>query len=869
MKDRSMRNSPISMQTLAYALTFAGFCGFGAMALANEGADKPAVSSASLSSICEAYNKALAAEGGTEAKATAAATEAGGGDLLKDGPQKLKAACLTLGVPLQALNAEGGNSADMAAAERAIDKVAAAARDAGGKQGGGDDKPKIMQDQEANEERARELAREAAKGKMAPEFANALEGNLRNKHGSAVGDAFKEEFNGGVRTGSTGGFRSEAVENSSYNHNLNLAENTLKQAGLDDAVVARQGLAEKFGEGSAQVAGFDEGIRQATKNTNTQGDGSMGLARTDASQGQPASDNFFDKRVGADALTQDASLNLSQEQRQTLAQRLTLDKDPVATGNLGAQPARFGSATEDEDKRVPQAQGTMGQGRAAEIAERNGESRLVDAPQPPARPANLATPQKDWSGGNLPYEQQNSREFQRLNSYFAKNGDEETAKIFAESKNMNELTRRLGAREGDFSAAELNAIPANQRQNYLESGLGMPQGSLAPSIVQAAQAGKLTDAQLNAIYELPKDGTAGPAISKILASKPDTILDPLTRQRIPTGGGGNTPPQAGATRINPSTGQPEAFDGRQWQATGQGKNDPLSQALQQMSRGFGQQGQGGNQFGNPSNQFGNQFGQQCPFGTQQAFINGQQACISTGQGQGQCPVGFTAAYNNTNTFSQGFVSGLTGVNTLGGSQLTCVPTGTAGNTCPVGQVPSVQANGITVCVTQTATNEASVREQAGYLDGVRVKDGVCGLGIDSRFSTDSNYLAGYNRGQAECRAGSGTGTGTGTTVTKTNPNRDVSDARARAICQEQIGNVSKELKDTKGLFTLLFRERGALSEAEKTALGFDETIEKRLTAAKNQFDAGKADAVSIRDLDSDRKDNVSYREGYACGRKML
>ncbi|MCA3243967.1 MAG: hypothetical protein INF43_01505, partial [Alphaproteobacteria bacterium] len=414
----------------------------------------------------------------------------------------------------------------------------------------------------------------------------------------------------------------------------------------------------------------------------------------------------------------------------------------------------------------------------------------------------------------------------------------------------NELDSRIAqqARAGTLSEAQLSRLDkvdlgdrngvgialsneaGDRRVAAVAEQLEITPGQLDQRIANAARAGTLTQAQRNSLGELELGD--GPGIGRVLGQPAPGREPPPTTQPRP---GGDT------------TTQPN------------GRNNTPDGGLANMMRGMGggqQPGGGGSPLGNQSNNpFNNQFGQQgtCPVGTQLSYFNGQQACINTGQTNNTCPAGYTAAYAPNNNSLAGY----------GGNQVICVATGTTGGTCPNGQVASLQSNGTTICVTQTATtDEAKLRDQAGYLDGVRVKDGVCGLGIDSRFSSDSNYLAGYNRGQAECR------TATATTSTTT-VRYDVSDARARAICGDQIGNVSKDAKDEKSLFILLFRERGTLSETERKALGFDETIYKRLVVAKTQFDAGKTDAVSVRDLDPDRKENVSYREGYACGRKMI
>jgi hypothetical protein len=937
MKDRSMRNSPILVQTLAYAVVFAGFCGFGFMAVADVGADKPAMSSASLSSICEAYNKALAAEGGTEAKATAAATKAGGDDLLKDGPEALQAACLNLGVPLKALNAGGGGAElasqgegklvdnapvpprrdpvddfrakqQRAAGERLTQDVAnnVGRTLSGDRVGYGDASTPAY-------EKGAQAARDVMAGVKTPEdvardlnsFRTPLE---REQYQQAARD-YKNILNSTAGTATNGG--GEIANKDQSASNLRTDSEGLGVGGN----INNTGLTKDSGANVEQASAF-------SRPTKMQINHMAGEAARDRLLGKEfsAPQNDFFKNLNEDEKKAYASAyNWSANSR---IRNATITIDEVAAG--AAARSAEGKDFTPEQNRFLEAQKGSGwpwsKDKTAEYAEAYNKSAASSgqvATAPPQQAQTQPTPpqgtggvrtrepqsQVSQDGNNYGYgnpnetrppaantpaptttadanEQARQREWAEAERKFGKTdawklyanpeyGSEATAEAFRNAKDNNDLARRIGAIRGDedgrLTPEEVQAFKGStdqetrqMRANLLTSHFEVE--DVDKRIFDAAMNNTLTQSQIDRLGAVPNNTT--PNTTERVAAT-DRITQIMATPQGQQPGQQPRDRQVDPCEKNPGQCAPSDPRSRVGKPADTGnKNDPLSQSLQQMGRGFGQQGGGGgsNQFGNqnPYNQFGNQFGQQCPTGTQLTYYNGQQACISTGQGQ--CPIGTTPAYSPTNN------GGLFG---LGGQQqVTCIPTGTAGNTCPTGQVPSVQANGITVCVTQTATNEASVREQAGYLDGVRVKDGVCGLGIDSRFSTDSNYLAGYNRGQAECRAGSGTTTPP-KTVTKTNTNRDVSDARARAICQEQIGNVSKELKDTKGLFTLLFRERGALSDAEKTALGFDETIEKRLTTAKNQFDAGKADAVSIRDLDSDRQDNVSYREGYACGRKML
>jgi len=269
--------------------------------------------------------------------------------------------------------------------------------------------------------------------------------------------------------------------------------------------------------------------------------------------------------------------------------------------------------------------------------------------------------------------------------------------------------------------------------------------------------------------------------------------------------------------------------------------------------------------------------QPCPGGARPDYSTGVMRCLggtATTGGLAQDLAGnFLQGLSGRNSFGGGY-GGYGGYGSPYGNQYGDPygspfnrnnPYGGYGTSCPAGYTISVLANGSTACMQQTTNDESKVRDQAGYLDGVRVKNGVCGLGIDDRFKTDGNYLAGYNRGQAECRATAGK-----TTPPSNNtPSYDISDAKVRTLCADQIGNVSAAQKDTKSLFLMLFRESGALGEAERKALGFDDATFQQLTEAKTQFDAGKADAVSVRDLDAQRKENVSYREGYACGRKII
>lgn len=877
MKVRAMRPALLTIKGTLTALTLTLALGVVAVTWAEAGGDTP-LSKASLADLpkyCAAFNEAK--EGGaTDEAAMTKVNDAGGDFDAKDNAQ-LAALCSTAGVPLKALKGLGGAETAGTAewetpkggvqgAEKAnlqtrpagavtSEQIAKNAQDAfntrlrGGEfteqqkgffDGLNEDQKREYHNMYASRAGAdktglNELARSAVdtrvQGREFTPEQNAAFGRL-----DTTGKAnYTAEYERRV-----GAYAAQAARGGSENTS-DLRAEANRIGNTQQVQVGRSGLGSVAnGSGSNLIAlrEQDAASRPTPPNPGTQAAPGSIPAPAPAAATQPAS--AATTAAAAAAMTPERAAQWGRETAQS----------GYTAGDLRDQRFQRDIANNPtlkaEYDRAYNAQLAGGQQPYTAPNEEENRGRTVTAPQPPARPgtSELMT---------------GAASQQNLNAAFAQ------GQRIANSNDENDLaeawnkTRNIQEREA-LAAGVLGVNGAN---------------NLSPEIRQAIRENRLTDTGIANLYNTASVGDPGDAAQNIrtalaaegslaaatqidttkaprpaAAPAPGPAPAPAATTRTPPADGSAPPvPTPGATRLT-QDGQEQRFDGRQWQNTGQNRNQGGGQnPLGQLGQGFGQ-GQGnqqgfGNQFGN---QFGQQFGQQqCPSGAQQVILNGQLAC--------QCPQGSAPAITSNNN-SFGF---------NGGNQQSCVPVVNNVGNCQVGQVASVQANGSTVCVTQTATNEASVREQAGYLDGVRVKDGTCGLGIDSRFSTDNNYLAGYNRGQAECRAGSGTGT----TVSKTTAPKDVSDARVRSLCTEQLGNVSKELKDTKGLFTLLFRDTGTLSDAERTALGFDETIEKRLLQAKNQFDAGKADAVSIRNLDSTRQENVPYREGYACGRKLL
>ncbi len=394
--------------------------------------------------------------------------------------------------------------------------------------------------------------------------------------------------------------------------------------------------------------------------------------------------------------------------------------------------------------------------------------------------------------------------------------------------------RALGGAEGDWDQSELNQMRNSSRaarEAYLERALGVDDGKLASSIKAEMTRDPAKFWTTENLTNLARDSDLAIRLQTGVPV-PDTEIASAARAARSTEGGF-------------TAGQNLVFD-----QVRQGGGELLSQynaafnaaptAAPGGETGTRVGSDGEVQTGRPGGPGqGNPMGERAMEQAIQQGASALQRGIGSGGGGGGFPGGGFG-----NQFGGGFG------NQFGGA-----------GTCPGGLTPAQQPNGTVLCINGAGGSDAQLRDQAGYTDGFRQRDGQCGIGVDPRFTGDTNYQAGYSRGQAACQAAiAGSPSVAGW---------NVSDARVRTDCTEHLGNVSKELKDNDGIFSRLFRDRGAFTEADLSELGLNPATQRQMLETKNQFDAGKADAASTRILDPERKENIGYREGYACGKKLI